>query len=495
MSDIILNQQLSSNQQLTPNQQEVFNQLQLLLPHYPILILHGDAGTGKHTIINHFNSLLHPTIIQFNLLTLISTINTKLTAQDVATYLMQLISELIASTPKDYGVLYIRDFSYITDVLNDCYAQHRYLLPYILKTITHSLPANIKIIITSRSRLIPDLDHMSITLINDLADIKVLSQYLNLDAEMQTAVNKLCKNITIGKFLYCCRSASNMEEYIKQWNKFSPTNIDPQFDVPECSSEKDLIGLDTIMHQINISVINPLRLNLDGLTMKKGILLAGPPGTGKTSIGRWLAHNINGKFYLIGAEVGASILEKLEYCLRKAAENAPAVVFVDDCDMIFTRDEVYRGFLTLLDGVDSKKRHQVCVILTCMNHKTIPVSLLRGGRIELVLTTELPNQDSIRHLLDRGLHHIHSCLTSYNSDIAVAVQEQISTLNLVDWSNKFIGWNCADINRCLEDVCRDLIYNNSSDIVTALTRAIAVIKRQYRLCGNGNNEERLDYFI
>lgn len=481
---------------LTPNQLTSYNQLITIIPSYPIIILQGDAGTGKHTIFSHFLSQFHPIVHEFNLLELIPLISKNLSSQYILTHITDAIASLKTCNEDQYGILYIRDFSYITDVLNDCYAQQRYLLNYILKYIVYDLPSNIKIIISTKNPVLPDFHHWTINVINTIEDIMVLPQFLSTSPEFQQVILKSFKNYNIGRLLFSLKyDNQQIDKFMIAWNKFTPTNLDPQFDVPPCQTETDLIGMDSIFDNIKMAVVNPIKLGIVGLNIKKGILLCGPPGTGKTSIGRWLAHNINGKFYLIGAEIGNSILEKFEYCLRKAGENGPAVVFVDDCDSIFTRDDVYRGFLTLLDGVDSKKRHNVCVILTCMNYKTIPISLLRGGRIELVLKTKLPSIESIIKIMQYNLHTIQETINRYNIILGAQVKNELQSFNFELWAREFLGWNCADINRCFDDLCREIIYCNNYQIETILQRHINIIKEQYALCGNYHDNGKLEYYV
>jgi transitional endoplasmic reticulum ATPase len=76
-----------------------------------------------------------------------------------------------------------------------------------------------------------------------------------------------------------------------------------------------------------------------------------------------------------------------------AKQNAPAVIFIDDADVIFESGEetgLYRYLLTMLDGLESESSSAVCVMLTAMNVGSLPPALVRSGRIELWLTTTLP---------------------------------------------------------------------------------------------------------
>ncbi len=71
-----------------------------------------------------------------------------------------------------------------------------------------------------------------------------------------------------------------------------------------------------------------------------------------------------------------------------AARNAPAVIFIDDTDLIFDANGdsgFYRYLATMLDGLESASAERVCVMMTAMDPGSLPPALLRSGRVELWL--------------------------------------------------------------------------------------------------------------
>jgi ATP-dependent 26S proteasome regulatory subunit len=163
----------------------------------------------------------------------------------------------------------------------------------------------------------------------------------------------------------------------------------------------DLKGMDDVIQALEANVLLPLeRPDLTSelvLKPKRGILLAGPPGTGKTTIGRALAHRIRSKFFLVDGTVIAGtplFYQQISQIFDAASKNAPAIIFIDDSDVIFesgTDMGLYRYLLTKLDGLESQTAGQVCLIMTAMDIGGIPPALVRSGRIELWLETRLPD--------------------------------------------------------------------------------------------------------
>jgi ATP-dependent 26S proteasome regulatory subunit len=208
----------------------------------------------------------------------------------------------------------------------------------------------------------------------------------------------------------------------------------------------DLKGLDDVLESLEANVILPLE-NTEiaeelGLKAKRGVLLAGPPGTGKTTIGRALAHRLKSKFFLIdGTVVSGSpqFFQRIHYIFEAAKQNAPAIIFIDDSDVIFESGQdtgLYRYLLTMLDGLESTSAGRICLMMTAMDVGSMPPALVRSGRIELWLQTTFPDA---------------AARTAILRDRCVDLPKAIGNVEIEALTVASEGLSGADLKRVVED--------------------------------------------
>jgi predicted AAA+ superfamily ATPase len=209
---------------------------------------------------------------------------------------------------------------------------------------------------------------------------------------------------------------------------------------------RDLKGIDDLIESLEANVVLPLEndalaAELD-LKPKRGILLAGPPGTGKTTVGRALAHRLKSKFFLVdGTFIAgtAGFYNGIAQVFEAAKHNAPSIVFIDDTDVIFEDSEeygLYRYLLTMLDGLESESAGRVCVIMTAMDVGSLPPALVRSGRIELWLETRLPDGEARADILREHLAKLSASLGAADPVALAAAAD---------------GLTGADLKRVVED--------------------------------------------
>jgi transitional endoplasmic reticulum ATPase len=163
------------------------------------------------------------------------------------------------------------------------------------------------------------------------------------------------------------------------------------------------------LQQLQLVVQDPDRAAAFGVEPPSGVLLTGPPGTGKTTISRILAAQTRCSFYPISAsDVTSKWLGESEQLIRRlfqrAQENRPSIVFIDEIDAIASRRGSYGTYnrqvtelLTAIDGIGS--RPGVLVLAATNREDQLDPALTRGGRLSRTIEIQLPDQTGRREIL------------------------------------------------------------------------------------------------
>jgi transitional endoplasmic reticulum ATPase len=138
----------------------------------------------------------------------------------------------------------------------------------------------------------------------------------------------------------------------------------------------------------------------------RGVLLSGPPGSGKTLIARALANQCEASFISIkGPELLSKWVGESEKGVREvfrhAKQAAPCIVFFDELDALAPRrgnmndsnvgDRVIAQLLTEMDGIEG--REGVIVLAATNRPELIDPALLRPGRFDLIIELQYPNEE------------------------------------------------------------------------------------------------------
>jgi transitional endoplasmic reticulum ATPase len=162
--------------------------------------------------------------------------------------------------------------------------------------------------------------------------------------------------------------------------------------------------LEKIREMVELPLRHPQLFKSIGIKPPRGILMYGPPGSGKTLIARAVANETGAFFFLInGPEIMSKLAGESEANLRKAFEeaekNAPAIIFIDEVDSIAPKREKANGeverrivsqLLTLMDGL--KARSNVVVMAATNRPNSIDQALRRFGRFDREIDIGIPDE-------------------------------------------------------------------------------------------------------
>lgn len=199
---------------------------------------------------------------------------------------------------------------------------------------------------------------------------------------------------------------SNAKVYVKSSNGIKFTDV-----AGEDEAKENLTEIVEYLH-------DPDKYKEIGASMPKGILLVGPPGTGKTMLAKAVAGEANVPFFsMSGSEfvemfvgMGAS---KVRDLFKQAKEKAPCIVFIDEIDAIGKKrdgqvggnDEREQTLNQLLTEMDGFEGNNGVIILAATNRpESLDPALLRPGRFDRRVPVELPDLKGREEILK-----VHAC--------------------------------------------------------------------------------------
>ena len=209
----------------------------------------------------------------------------------------------------------------------------------------------------------------------------------------QLLSRQLMKKAGGGNSMMFNMGKSNAKVYVKSSNGIRFSDVAGEDEAKENLAE--------IVHYLH----NPKEYEEIGASMPKGILLVGPPGTGKTMLAKAVAGEANVPFFsMSGSEfvemfvgMGAS---KVRDLFSQAKEKAPCIVFIDEIDAIGQKrdgriggnDEREQTLNQLLTEMDGFEGNAGVIILAATNRpEVLDPALTRPGRFDRRVPVELPD--------------------------------------------------------------------------------------------------------
>jgi cell division protease FtsH len=262
---------------------------------------------------------------------------------------------------------------------------------------------------------------------------------------------------------------------------------------------KDVQGVDEAKQELT-EVVEflkfPEKFTKIGAEIPRGVLLVGPPGTGKTFLSKAVAGEAGVPFFSIsGSEfvemfvgVGASRVRDL---FQKAKQHAPALVFIDEIDAVGRqrgaglggshdeREQTLNQILVEMDGFDSEQT--VIVVAATNRPDVLDPALLRPGRFDRRVTLDLPDIKGREAIL-----RVHARQKPLDTDVDLeTVGKQTS------------GFSGADLKNLLNEAAilaarRDRSSIGMFEIDEAIDRLIAGPQRKSRVM-NGQEKRVTAY--
>ena len=178
---------------------------------------------------------------------------------------------------------------------------------------------------------------------------------------------------------------------------------------------KDVAGIDkekAEVEEIVDMLKNPEKYKKQGAKIPRGVLLYGPPGTGKTLLAKAIATEAEASFISCEASAFANMYlgvgaEKMRKVFAAAKANAPAIIFIDEIDVIAqrrhnklnsTHEETLNQFLTLMDGFNSSDN--IIVIAATNIPEVLDKAITRPGRFDRKIEIPLPDRKARREILE-----------------------------------------------------------------------------------------------
>jgi predicted AAA+ superfamily ATPase len=418
---------------LSPCQRRAYELALATIPGSAVTVIKGDVGMGKSLVVSHLQAQLGGSVYSLDQIMI------EITKRGAGNVEESLVDFITRAFDHD-ELVFVEDMTMFDRLGDDRVVDRPRYLHHVMAAVYEKIMASgVKLVVATADRLngnhltkaaVIEMDGLAAEDYLSIIENRAAGLARDFDADKVSRTYKKLTGYQIAAAMNLLRDQGNAQpaadDFIETMNDIKSRSNLAVDDVEDVSLDT-LVGIDNIVRELQRTIVIPMaqpELARElGLKPARGVLLHGEPGTGKTTIGRALARQMKGKFFIMD---GSTKPENAGPLLDAAEASSPSVFFIDDADVIFKNGEnsgFARKLLTKLDGLESESIGNVCIIMTAMDVSDMPPAIVRSGRVEVWLHMDLPDAQKRLDIIRYYAESLPEDLKGFDQDMLVAATE------------------------------------------------------------------------
>ena len=261
-------------------------------------------------------------------------------------------------------------------------------------------------------------------------------------------------------------SWKNISLQISTIKSLESLSISHKINLNKLDNEDDIIpivgypDLEDLLKKISAFYLNPQKYLSLGAKANKGIILVGPPGTGKTHFARNISKMVNIPIFAPQTSELSKNLESIQEMFNELKRNSPCILFLDEIDTLITnpktlfgidleKQKIVNAFLTQIDGIESNDG--ILIIGATHRNENIDPAATRSGRLNNIIHLKLPNSSARKDIWKAHLKN-KKFDNTIELDELVKLSMSFSCADIMEASNK-AALNAVERNAFQIELC------------------------------------------